>query len=814
MILKEYRCKRFAGIKDQQIQFSEGLNVILGPNEAGKSTLVEGIFAVLFKSSKVGLRSVEDKDFRARFLPVPAGDSIDGILTFSDAAGSHTYQLERAWGQNPLSRLTLPDGQLVSNEDSIHNLLKEVSLFGEGTYQSVIFARQIHLKNALEQILENKEATGEISTLLRRTIMELDGVSLDELGSRIDAELERLLKRWDLDRGAPENNRGISNPYLVGVGEILAAYYQKERTRLAMGDAQKAEQDMEAIYQQLRGVEQELAELKSRKEGWEGLEEDVLRRALLEPKLVQLTKELGELSRINAKWPQHQMRLAQLTEEQTKLEQDKARLELERGLLDQAVRKAALEKTVSRVQQLQQELATLEEKIAGIPQVTREELKILEESHAGMVTTEARMKAGKLYGQVRSVSEKANLRITRDLSQPESVTAGDSFEANGFVRLEAGELAGELLEIEFKTGQMDFGQLRDQHAKHQETLQDLLHTLGVASIEDAKWKREAREALLRDLDGMRRQLLELLGESTVEELEQSLAAMANLAEARPRAQIDGEFNALQSRAMDLSGELRVIQGDIERWQESFAGPDGVLDKIIDCRTQEKSVRGELERLSALPEGFASAEAFRKELTDTRKALEDRGNTLTRLKDAYHQQEKNLPDSTFEELSANLELEEQVFQQKIRKAQKLLAVKEAYRSTRASMDANSLEPVVASFASHLRELTSSSIRQASIGDGFELQILNGQQQQIPLPLLSAGTYDSVALALRLAVLEHVLGDRQGFLVLDDCLVDLDPRRKEKAAALIQRFAQKHQVIFTTCSPETAELLSGNLVELGQ
>ena len=46
----------------------------------------------------------------------------------------------------------------------------------------------------------------------------------------------------------------------------------------------------------------------------------------------------------------------------------------------------------------------------------------------------------------------------------------------------------------------------------------------------------------------------------------------------------------------------------------------------------------------------------------------------------------------------------------------------------------------------------------------------------------------------------------------CLVDLDPDRKEKAAELIKNFAKKHQVIFTTCSPETARLLGGNLIQI--
>jgi exonuclease SbcC len=63
MIIKEYRCRRFAGIKDKSLEFRGGLNVLLGNNESGKSTLIEGIHAAIFKSTKYDRRSAADKTF-------------------------------------------------------------------------------------------------------------------------------------------------------------------------------------------------------------------------------------------------------------------------------------------------------------------------------------------------------------------------------------------------------------------------------------------------------------------------------------------------------------------------------------------------------------------------------------------------------------------------------------------------------------------------------------------------------------------------------------------------------------------------------
>ena len=84
--------------------------------------------------------------------------------------------------------------------------------------------------------------------------------------------------------------------------------------------------------------------------------------------------------------------------------------------------------------------------------------------------------------------------------------------------------------------------------------------------------------------------------------------------------------------------------------------------------------------------------------------------------------------------------------------------------------------------------------------------------MPIDKLSAGTYDSVALALRFAIVENIYDENGGFMILDDCLVDLDPDRRDAAIEIINEFCKNNQVIFTTCSPDTADMLKGNLINI--
>ena len=123
----------------------------------------------------------------------------------------------------------------------------------------------------------------------------------------------------------------------------------------------------------------------------------------------------------------------------------------------------------------------------------------------------------------------------------------------------------------------------------------------------------------------------------------------------------------------------------------------------------------------------------------------------------------------------------------------------------------MEPLAYEFARLLEIITDGKYKTGDIDEEFniKLQNLNGE---IPVELLSAGTYDSVTLALRFSLLKHIFKGKTGYVILDDCLVDLDPKRKEQSIKLINDFAKEYQVIFTTCDPETAKMLGGNIIKI--
>ena len=65
-------------------------------------------------------------------------------------------------------------------------------------------------------------------------------------------------------------------------------------------------------------------------------------------------------------------------------------------------------------------------------------------------------------------------------------------------------------------------------------------------------------------------------------------------------------------------------------------------------------------------------------------------------------------------------------------------------------------------------------------------------------LSAGTYDLMYLAVRLAVCKMVLpGSDPCPIILDDPLVNFDPEREKQAIKLLEELAKERQIILFTC-----------------
>lgn len=93
MIIKKIKIKSFGKFKDKSLDFSPGVQVVYGPNEAGKSTLMELIKLMLYSRRKSTSTSSEDKALRSKFLPWDKS-SMCAVMEFSHQGNDYFLQKE------------------------------------------------------------------------------------------------------------------------------------------------------------------------------------------------------------------------------------------------------------------------------------------------------------------------------------------------------------------------------------------------------------------------------------------------------------------------------------------------------------------------------------------------------------------------------------------------------------------------------------------------------------------------------------------------------------------------------------------------
>src|SRR5437867_2016649 len=110
MILRRFHARRFLGLPDEAFEFAAGVNVVIGPNEAGKSSLRAAIHAVLYGNPATTSTKFRDefRSWGAEEPPVLILEfEVDGkrfVLTKDFATRKVTLQdeLGRTWDQHKI----------------------------------------------------------------------------------------------------------------------------------------------------------------------------------------------------------------------------------------------------------------------------------------------------------------------------------------------------------------------------------------------------------------------------------------------------------------------------------------------------------------------------------------------------------------------------------------------------------------------------------------------------------------------------------------------------------------------------------------
>ena len=205
-------------------------------------------------------------------------------------------------------------------------------------------------------------------------------------------------------------------------------------------------------------------------------------------------------------------------------------------------------------------------------------------------------------------------------------------------------------------------------------------------------------------------------------------------------------------------------------------------------------------------------SFIEHYENTEADLEDANDDKLRLILERGELEKEMPDESVEELQEQLLQSEEEYERVLKKGNSITRVMEMTHKLMDETDTDLYVELKHDLEDFVSTMTDNRYTQVNLDEGLPQGFIRGDGNLIEYDLLSAGTKVILAIALRFSMAKHFLKYTDGFLIMDDPLVDLDPERQKKASDIINDFADEKQVLIFTCHPSHAEILGGNIIEV--
>ena len=199
MKIQSFSTEQFAGVVDKEISFSEGINVILGNNESGKSTIVNAMYHAL--TTPVAPKKTTKKpsaDFqKSGSFSTNGANTINANIKLNTA--DDEYLIKKVWDLSgdettiTVRKNSDPAVKGTQAEEELSSLLG----FGTGIYENLIFGRQNYEKNVLEWCYKFFKASSDkdadaVKEKIKEAFSAAEGISVDKFNEIITNEINSM----------------------------------------------------------------------------------------------------------------------------------------------------------------------------------------------------------------------------------------------------------------------------------------------------------------------------------------------------------------------------------------------------------------------------------------------------------------------------------------------------------------------------------------------------------------------------------------------------------------------------------------------
>jgi exonuclease SbcC len=821
MKITKIKIGRFAGINNFEASFDGHLNVIFGPNEAGKSSLMKAIkFGLFITPDKTRTQLKTDFGYTLDdFLPKTGGDRVDVQIEF--IAHGVEYKVRKTFGNNvatKFSELQFGNTQLnghteVQNHlDRILGISDDAPKMNLKAWMDVVFADQASLSKTFEKISSNDSVKNSLAELMS----QLEGLSIEEFKTRVSNRLTKLSQRWlltdsqglVLDRPELNGGRGdFDNPFLNKVGSILESYYAWKNEQKVLYDRIALEEQYDeivgdiAIQQGIFDVAEHFVRVN------QAFEQSLAQRNLVQANWENEKTKFLRLSEKFQNWITADTSLNNFQAENQRFLQDLADLNQEKNLAIQVQQSTQLTQTVNQLNVLQDQILEKNQILAGYQVIAEEDLLNAIQLSENLRELQIQLEAQKL--KVKLVAKKSISGVNQcGISKPESfdLTIGGEiiFNANTQFVLDTDHL-----KLEVSAGEEDVTVLNQRFADFTTGLNQILSNYNVSNIVELNQLNSSYIEILGSRNTVQNQFDQLLSGRVLQDLIDQVI----------------QVNAIQVRSVDVLNQL-IARKEVEQNQllhtkqandqiveglcNEYVNQQGLMLAIANSNAQKEELKAQFANFPARPQEFDSDDEFLTQYENIQIRKVSATEELNRLRE---RRAALLPiygiGATVEELTESVEVLQNKFERLKAEGHAILKIQYKVAQIEIALGANPFGDLENRLASYLNRLSNGRYAAVEMNDvtpkGIEKDgLVFGNH------LLSQGTSDILALATRLAMADYYLGDYDGFLMLDDPMTELDDARKVVASEVLNEVSENKQVFVFTCHGSHKDLLGGELV----
>lgn len=810
MILKQIELCPFAGIQQRSITFQAGLNVIVGENEAGKSTLVNAIKAVLFESTNQAKRPLQE--FGDKYFPRGKSDQAKVVLVFG--ASGIDFTLTKVWGAGKMAQLQASDGRSWNDDASVQAQLETLLVLHRGSWETVLFADQNTLLETAHSIQKSANTINRIPTLNNIGGGIPGDIPAADLMSDLDEWMESYSGQWDFTSNGPKDNRGIQNKWVKSAGSIVKAYYAMEETRQTYNQLNQFELDLEKSAEAFKLLSEEKSTKQAELLKYNGFKEAINTQNKVKLALAEAKALLDPMVVAMQEW---KLKLDNQTNYQNtlaQLEKSMQLLEVE-GEMASKISASQMPMTqYSRILEIDKRIREIQDSLTKNGEVDKADIALINRHKDDIHNIQISLAAQKLEARWKA-TKTSQLRVTAGI-EPEKtfdLSAGESgnLEADGQITI---DLDGIQLSVKSMLEPVD--ELIANLSKSQSKLQEILSRYQLQSLEDFERRMLLNQSETKQLETLslqRKDALEVSGKSMEE-----LQALAAEIQAIPKSTRDVEtvrqlYRDEQDKLKETKRNLEEDLALLQLWADKYKDPQQVAISVGMQMLEVKNLEKELADLGGLPPEFADEQAFRIHLTQLENRLNEISENSIELERSISRLQTQLEgfDSDALSLQAQLELETARFHRILEEYQALAQIKGQLQQIIDAEKTNPFEDFEKETASIFAAITEQRYTQI-VREGDAPEGVMFQNQFIPVELLSGGTAGSLGLSVRLAYAKQYLQDLEGFMVLDDPFTDFDMGRRKSASQFLRDFAGQKQLFVLTCHEDHATDLAGHRIEL--